>query len=769
MIILVLTKHNFMKKITTLSCLLFFTASFQAQTSSDVWKSISEKEIHVTGKRDIIPNAYKTFHLDLNQLKSILANAPLDNQVSAENSNIIVNLPMPNGQIQRFKVVESPVMEEPLQLSFPSIRTYNVRGIDDIYASGKLDINEFGFHGMIRSPEGDVFIDPYCKWNTEDYIAYYTHNFEKPEEFRVPCLGAIPSTEPSTEKVSGIEAMICSGAQLRTYRLAVACTGEYAVAATGSATPTTAQILSKVVTTVNRVDGVYETEFAAKLVLVSTTTLVLYPSAAGDPFNGNNNGSTLINESQTVITNNIGSTNYDIGHTFSTGGGGLAQLGCVCSATSKARGITGSPSPVGDPYDIDYVAHEMGHQFKGNHTFRAASGSCAGNANLSTSAEPGSGITIMAYAGICGTTNDLAAHSIPYFHTISFDEIMAFSNTGGGNSCPVTTATGNNPPTVTAGSSYVVPANTPFQLTGSATDPNGDPLTYQWEEYDVATSTGNWNAGTKPFFMSYAPITSPTRLFPKLSSVLAGATTYTTVKGEFMPQTTQTLKFRLTARDNKMGGGGVCYAATTVTVNATAGPFAVTSQSTTGISYPAGSTQAINWNVNGTNAAPINCANVNIYVSNDAGVTFTLVLANTPNDGTENVVMPNLTVTSTLCRVKVESIGNIFYDLNDKNFTITVVATGINQYANADGLKLSLYPNPFTSTVKIDINANNLLNADKTVLNVYDVLGNLVRTEKIKLTENYTETFDFSSLANGSYLIVVTDGTKKSVAKLIKL
>lgn len=757
-----------MKKITTLSSLLFFTASFQAQTSTQVWKSINEKEIHVTGKRDIIPYAYETYHLDLKNLQNILANAPLDNQVSAENSNIIVNLPMPNGTIQKFKVVESPVMEESLQKSFPGIRTYNVRGIDDLYASGKLDITEFGFHGMIRSPQGDVYIDPYCKWNTEDYISYYTNNFEKPEEFRMPCLGTIGEGDPSNEKVAGTAAMICSGTQLRTYRLAVACTGEYAVAATGTTSPTTSQILAKVVTTVNRVDGVYETEFAAKLVLVPTTTLVLYPSASSDPFTGNNNGSTLINESQTVITNNVGSANYDIGHTFSTGGGGLAQLGCVCSSTNKARGITGSSSPVGDPYDIDYVAHEMGHQFKGNHTFRAASGSCAGNANLTTSAEPGSGITIMAYAGICGT-NDLALHSIPYFHTISFDEIMAFSNTGGGNTCASTTTTGNNPPTVTAGSSYVVPANTPFALTGSATDPDGDALSYQWEEYDVATSTGNWNAGTKPFFMSYAPVTSPTRLFPKLSSILAGATTYTTVKGEFMPQTTQTLKFRLTARDNKMGGGGVCYAATTVTVNATAGPFAVTSQSVVGISYPSGSTQTINWNVNGTNAAPINCANVNIYVSKDAGATFTLVLANTPNDGTENVVMPNLAVTSNTCRVKVESIGNIFFDLNDKHFTITALATGLNQYTNADGLKLALYPNPFTSTVKIDITSNDMLNADKTVLNVYDVLGNLVRTEKLKLTENFTETFDFSSLANGSYMVVVTDGTKKSVAKLIKL
>lgn len=758
-----------MKKTLTLSALFFSAITFQAQVNSTLWKSINEKEIHVTGQRDIVPNVYKTYHLDINQLKNILASAPLDKNVSAENSNIIVSLPMPNGEIQRFKIAESPVMEEALQNSFQNIRTYNVKGIDDIYATGKLDLTEFGFHGMIRSPYGDIFIDPYCKWNVNDYISYYTSDFEKPEQFRVPCLGAIDNNEPSIEKTTETAAMICAGAALRTYKLAVACTGEYAVAATGSATPTTAQILAKVVTTVNRVDGVYESEVAVKLVLVPTTTLVLFGNASTDPFTGNSNGGTLIGESQTVITNTVGTANFDIGQTFSTGGGGLANLGCVCSASNKARGITGSGNPVGDPYDIDYVAHEVGHQFRGNHTFRAGTGSCGGNANNATAVEPGSGITIMAYAGICGTTNDLAGNSIPYFHTISFDEIMAFSNTGTGNPCAAITTTGNNPPVVIGSANYVVPASTPFSLTGSATDPENDPLTYQWEETDAGSSSTNWNSGFKPYFRSYTPVTSPTRMFPKLSSVLAGVSTYTTVKGEFLPATTQTLKFRLTARDNKTGGGGVCYALTTISVNATVGPFAVTSQSATGISYPSGSTQTITWNVNGTNGAPVNCTNVNIYVSKDAGVTFTLALANTPNDGTENIAMPSVSVTATTCRVKVESVGNVFFDMNDKNFTITALTTSLNKYANAEGLNLLLYPNPFSNTVKIDITSNNLLNSDKTVLNVYDVLGNIVRTEKIKLTENYTEVFDFSSLANGSYLVVVTDGSIKSVAKLIKL
>jgi Metallo-peptidase family M12/Secretion system C-terminal sorting domain len=749
-----------------------------SQSNQSFWVPIQEYKIQKTGVRDIVPNKYKTYHLDVTSLKNKLLQAPNDAFVSAKNSTIIVSLPMPNGIYERFTIVEAPVMDELLQSSYPNIRTYSIHGLDDVYASGKLDITEFGFHGMIRSPKGDVFIDPYCKWNVEDYISYYVTDFEKPLHQRSFCEGAFGETN-LLNKTSAPTATICAGQNLRKYRLAVGCTGQYAVAATGSATPTTAQVLAKVVTSVNRVDGVFESEVAVRMVLVNTTTITLYvktatttaiaaaPTATAQPYTGNGNGGTLIGESQNVITNLIGTANFDIGHTFSTGGGGLAQLGCVCSATNKARGITGSSNPVGDPYDIDYVAHEIGHQFSGNHTFRANTGSCAGNANNATSVEPGSGITIMAYAGICSATNNLASNSIAFFHSISYDEIMNFTNLNGGNTCPVTTTTGNNPPVVTGSANFVIPSSTPFALTGSATDPNGDALTYQWEEADAGTSGANWNSGAKPFFMSYVPITSPTRLFPKLSSILTGVTAYTTVIGEFLPTTAQTLKFRLTARDNKMGGGGVCYAACQITVSAT-GPFSVTSQSVIGITYASGSVQNITWNVSGTNTAPVNCANVNIYVSKDAGLTYSLVLANTPNDGNENVTLPNLATTSNTCRVKVESVGNIFFDLNDKNFTITL-STGLNQLSNANTLGLQLYPNPFSGSVKIDIASSQSLQVDKTVINVYDILGKIVYTENIKLSDNFTKTFDFSSLANGTYVVEVTDGTQKSVVRMIKL
>jgi hypothetical protein len=372
----------------------------------------------------------------------------------------------------------------------------------------------------------------------------------------------------------------------------------------------------------------------------------------------------------------------------------------------------------------------------------------------------------MAYAGICSSTNDLAPNSIAYFHAVSYDEIMNFTNVGGGNSCKVLTASGNSAPVVAGLSAYTIPANTPFILTGSATDPNvGDVLTYQWEEFDAGSTFGNWNSGAKPFFRSYNPIASPSRMFPTLAVVLSGSLQATI--GEYTPTTAQTLKFRFTARDNKMGGGGVCSATTIVNVNGT-GPFAVTSQSTTAIVYPSGSSQAISWSVAGTSGAPINCANVNIYVSKDAGLTFSLVLAGTPNDGLQTITMPNLTVSSTTCRVKVAAVGNIFFDLNDENFTISAV-TSLNSIASLNNISLQLYPNPFSSSVKIDINGNSNLEVSKTVINVYDIIGNIVRTEAVKLTENFSKVYDFSDLANGSYILEVTDGKQKAVARLIKM
>jgi hypothetical protein len=757
-----------MKKQFTIIALALATSVFGQGNFTNQWNMISEGEVKVAGERQIVPSKYKVYHLSFDNLISQLLTAPMEHSTNLNESNCVITLPAPNGEMQLFKVVESPVMAAPLAASFPDIRTYSIKGITDRFASGKIDFNEFGFHGMIRSVNGDYFIDPYCLNNTSDYISYYVSDFSKPAQHRMPEVGVL-TTKIEEEnkgvafKANAMPPAACSGANLRTYRLAVACTGEYAVAATGSATPTKAQTLAKIVTTINRVDGVYETEVAVRLVLVATQTDVVFTSASTDPFTGNNNAVTLISESQSVITNTIGTANFDIGHTFSTGGGGLAGLGVVCSASQKGRGITGSSSPVGDPYDIDYVAHEMGHQFSGNHTFNCTESNCGGgNRNASTAVEPGSGITIMGYAGICGS-NDLAPNSIAYFHAISYDEIVNFTTLGGGNGCAVTTTSGNQPPSVTAGGAYVIPASTPFTLTGTATDPNNDPLTYSWEQTNTGVA-GNWNSGNRPFFRSYVPSTSPTRLFPILNSVLTS--NYTTVKGEYLPSTTQTLNFRLTARDNKMGGGGVCYATATVNVNATAGPFQITYPNTTGIVWGMGMQQNVTWDVNNTNVAPVNTASVNILISYNSGNTFTTLVANTANDGIEVITVPTLTADVTTCRIKVEAVGNVYYDINQPNFTIAANVTGISEVSGNNSLAVNVYPNPFDGKINLKVGA---LSAEvNTTVKIVDVLGKTLKVLNYGKVNLLSEELDLTTFEKGVYFITVSNAGTQTTARVIK-
>ena len=624
-----------------------------AQTK--LWTAVSESSIAVQGERRIIPLKYKTFQVDLPALKSSLLKAPHDKNTRIENSANIMELPMPDGSFKKFKVVESPVMEPTLAANYPGIQTYNVMGIDQPDMHGKLDVTPFGFHGMLLGKTGTVFIDPYMRGNTENYMSYYAADFVK--NAKLICGEEKFSNQPANDRTSSTPG--CAGTQLRTYRLALACTGEYAVAATGTVNPTRGQILAAVVTSINRVDGVYETEVAIKLVLVANDTALLFANAATDPYYNSTNGDTLLIESQNIIDSLVGSANYDIGHTFSTGGGGLATVGCVCTAGIKARGETGSANPVGDPFDIDYVAHEMGHQFGASHTFNRCT--LSPTQAPGTMVEPGGGVTIMAYAGICGPTDDLQPHSIAYFHPVSFDQIMAYTTTGNGAACAATTASGNTPPVVASVLNYTIPQSTPFQLTGSATDANV--VTYSWEETDNNSTPHNLGTAA-PYFQSFTPILEPLRTFPAMAAVMKGQTS---TLGEYLPASAQTLNFRLTVRDNKMGGGGVCSVTSQVII-AAAGPFVVTSQATP-VTWSACSTKNITWNVAGTDAAPISAAYVAIYITVDTGKTLSPIATHVPNTGSYNITVPTLTTTH--ARIIIKAENNIFFAVNAAYITIS--------------------------------------------------------------------------------------------------
>jgi subtilisin-like proprotein convertase family protein len=641
----------------------FINSSGFAQ-ENHFWTAIKLTDIPGYESRYAMPEKFRTISVDMNRLRSMLLAAPLE--FTHFSSALLLDLPMPDGSFSKFSIVESPMMEQGLAAQYPDFKTYGGQGIDNPYATVKISITRYGLHVMILSPEGTFFIDPFNLNNSNDYIIYN----KKDLKARSFTCETADTFNPNESSVNNHSANKSHGTQLRSYRLAVAATGEYTAFHGG----TVSSAMAAIVVSINRVNGVYENELATRLILVANNSSIVYTNSATDPYT-NNNGTTMLTENTTNINSVIGTANYDIGHVFSTGGGGVATLNGPCG-TNKARGVTGSSSPVGDAFDIDYVAHEMGHQFGASHTFNATTSNCGGgNRSASSAYEPGSGITIMAYAGICGAVNDLAPHSIAYFHTKSFDDITTFITTAStGGSCAVVTSTGNTPPVASQGSDYSIPVSTPFILTGSATDADNDPLVYSWEEYDLGNA-GDWNAAQSaandaPLFRPFEPVTIPSRTFPRLSDIINNTTT----AGELLPSVARTLDFRLTVRDNRAGGGGVMHSDITkkITTVAAAGPFLVTAPNTA-VSWGTSTSQTVTWAVASTDAAPVSCANVNILLSTDGGNTFPIVLAsNTPNDGSEVITVPaNVT---TQARIKVEAAGNIFFDMSNADFSITAAA-----------------------------------------------------------------------------------------------
>ena len=670
------------------------------KSADNVWRETDAAYFRGNfSERSVSPKSYRTFSLNKANLNAILGKTPLEFTNSAQTDQVILTLPMPDGTFARFKVEKSPIVEPGLAAKYPSLgETFRGQGIDDPTATVRFDFLENGFHSIILSPSGTIMVDPYfANGDTENYISYRKNDAPRIENFvcnfqEEPSLSELLSFDKSfTDSfLPDFSDNVISGTQLRTYRLAVAANVEY-VNVFRQAGDTDAQAktraLEQQVLIMNRVNGVYERELAIRMVIVANNDQLIY-TAEPDPYT-NNNGSTMLGQNQTNLDTVIGAANYDIGHVFSTGGGGVANLRVPCGA-SKARGVTGLTNPVGDAFAIDYVAHEMGHQWGGNHTFN---GCGTGQRSAAAAFEPGSAVTIMGYAGIC-STQDLERHSIDTFHVKNLEEIISYSQTGGGNTCGTNTPTGNTPPTISTvgGTSFNIPKQTPFALTAAGSDVNNDSLTYDWQEYDLgpnATVVPNSDSdgSARPIFRPYLPTTGGTRYFPSLQYILNNANvppsayncgrTTLCMTGELLPAITRTMNFQVIARDNRADGGGVNTAAATVIVDGSSGPFAVTSPNTAVI-VTGGTLQTITWNVANTTAAPVNAANVRISLSTDGGNSFPIILRGAAvNDGSEAVSIP--VVETTTARIKIEAVGNIFFDISDANFTITSQPTFVTK------------------------------------------------------------------------------------------
>jgi hypothetical protein len=738
------------KIILTLTTMLLFTANY----GQNFWKEVTESKTQRMNKmaRASMPSSYKLYSLDLDAFKKALLNAPSD--LKSKKSNLVLPFPTTKGEIEHYTIFEASIMEPELEAKFPDIKSYVGQGIEDPTATIRFSVTLFGIHSMRFSSEETSYIDTYTTDN-KNYITYNKSSVSPSGSFE--CLvknieKQLPLDNTNSKSKTILRA---SDGKFRIFKLAMACTIEYAkfhVDRAGLSNGTLAQkkgaVLAAMNVTMTRVNGLYEKDMSMRMTIVGSNDKVIFIDS--DTFT-NNSSQALINEGQTQITNIIGNANFDIGHVVSTGGGGLAGP-TPCKDGSKARGITGRGAPVGDPFDIDYVAHEMGHQFGAGHTFN---NSCNGNRDSSVSAEPGSGTTIMAYAGIC--TPNVQNNSDDHFHALSIAEMVDQINRA--STCAATTANNNAAPVVKAGDDYTIPKGTAFVLRGVATDANNDALTYCWEQTDIEISTQSpvQTATNGPNFRSLKPSTSPNRYMPKLADIVAGNLKPT---WEVISNVARVFNFALTVRDNKIPNGGQTGRDDMkVTVNGTAGPFKITSQATTGISWQANSTQTITWDVAGTTANGVNTANVKISLSTDSGLTFpTVLLASTPNDGTQTITVPN-NLNSTNCRIMIEAVNNIFLAVNTTNFAITK-ALGINDFEFDN---FAMYPNPNNGSFNIKLSSNSGNNINVIV---HDLRGRTIFENSFENNGSFNQDINLNKAEAGVYIVSIIDGNQRSVKRI---
>ena len=643
------------------------------------------------------------YKLNSDFLKAKLSSAT---NKSSKNSTSEITIPNSEGVLERFSVWEFSNFDPELQAKYPEIRAYEGRGLDDKSAKIHFSVSPIGTQTMvIRADKATEFIEQ----NPDNKSEYVLFTSNKRASSKLICKTDNVITDTNSAGKTAKEAS--NNKVFKTMRLALSCTGEYTSYFGG----TKVGALAGMNATLSRVNGILNKDLAVQLILIANNDAVIYTNSSTDPYSDAIDGvkGSWNTQVQSTLTSVIGEANYDIGHLFgASGGGGNANcIGCVCVNSEKGSAYT-SPSdgkPEGDTFDIDFVVHEIGHQLGANHTFSYDAGERT-NVNV----EPGSGSTIMGYAGI--TNYDVQSNSDDYFAYVS---ILQIQNNLAGKSCPVSTALTNNPPTIGAGADYTIPISTPFVLTGTGLNVEGSATTYNWEENDNATTTSNGNSiayATKPdgpLFRSVAPNSSLIRYMPSLSSVLQNRLTTT---WESVSSIARTLHFTLTARDNGvLGTAQTNTDAMIVNVSSSTGPFAVTSQNTTSISWAPGSYQTITWSVNNTNTLQ-GSSNVNIKLSTDGGLTFPVILAaNVPNDGSESILIPT-SVISTNCRVLIEPTENIYYAVNSKSFAIGYIAsTTCNLYSFGSSVSIPTSTTYTTRTITVPSSTSTVSNVSVNI------------------------------------------------------
>ncbi|MEB4590891.1 M12 family metallo-peptidase [Candidatus Thiothrix sp. Deng01] len=641
-----------------------------ANADDTPWRDIQARGA-TTGEAAALKE-YRLLSLDEAQLKTQLLQMPTAasaTDAQARASAQTFSIPLPNGGFVEVTATPTEVLAPEIAADHPDIQTWKLLGVDGSAISGVADFTSRGFHAMLDMANGDtLFIDPQENSGTRQYLSFTKNaNWEAFRQSGWSCPVHGGSALKSFRTLpSGVAARTAAkaGDTLHTYRLAIAATGEYTQFYKGQSAA-----YASLVSAVNRINQIYERDLSIHLSLASNTNTV-YTSASSDPYTmGRSSDITpLLAQNQSNLDQVIGNSNYDVGHVVTTDGGGLAEVGVICNASLKAQGATGLSNPSGDAFVVDYLAHELGHEFGATHTFNSQLGACAGsNRQPSAAFEPGSGSTIMAYTGLCGSDN-LQENSDTMMHSASISQIIDYAFNDDGASCATSSSLSNSTPTANAGSDYTIPARTPFILSGSGSDTNGDSLSYSWEQVDAGSASYvNVDLGNNALIRTHLPTTTPNRTIPQMSDLMG----HVQSTGEYLPVTSRTLNFRLQVRD---GRGGTSYDDMRLTVKDTGSSFAVTSPTAT--SFVAGSPLAVSWDVAGTNQSPVNCSTVDIAVTTDNGSSFTDLLTGTPNDGGANVTLPSKLGSSNYIRVKCSN--NLFFAMSA---TAPAVASPTNTIA----------------------------------------------------------------------------------------
>ncbi|QMU65751.1 MAG: T9SS type A sorting domain-containing protein [Flavobacteriaceae bacterium] len=657
---------------------------------------------------------------------------------SIENQEI--TLPTPDGKFEQFIISPSQVISDEVTHLY-TIKTFTGYKKDNPGTLISCDISETGFHAAVYNKDNSFFIEPVYKESSETVIAYYK------KDYITEKLKCNTETAPIEEMTTEILNRQTPTTKI-TYRLAIAAAGEYSQQFGGSPYSAT-NVLNALASGVNMINPVFLRDLGVTFTLVSNTALV-YPDPNTDPFNIGDD----VSAAHTACTNALGSSGFDVGHmVIWANTGGAAAFGVVCNDAAKGLGFSGNTNSTTTLW-IDYVSHEIGHQFRSEHNF--VSQEC----NQSASGfryEPGEGSSIMSYANVCGGAAQYAPGSDPFFHYASIDQMQAFLNT---ISCGTMDSSGNTAsPTANANADITVPKQTPFILVGTGTDAN-DPsgnLTYGWQQYDGSgtevTGSPNCNATNAPMFRYRPPTSNNYRSFPQYGDILAGNNDR---QWERLPCVARTMNFSLAVRDNNSSFGRIGEDRAVVMV-ADTGPFNVTSPNG-GETLTGNASHTVTWTVNGTNA---HCGNVDILVSTDGGNTYSVVANATSNDGTESITVPNTASTTARVLVRCDVAGGFraastFYDVSNANFTINTVL-GID---DVESLGVSVYPNPVSNEVFIK-----LTNSENYTYQLFDVSGRSIKkgefNDSISIQTSYFQT--------GIYFLELTlvNSGKRVVKKLI--